>query len=178
MMAIAYVVLEAGFLVLRFAKPGDMPAPAAWVLGVFVSSIAVYALVASLEILAATAFAVWAAIVITAAIAVRGRAPEPRLRASELTALALCALATLFWCWDIAGASQSYLQREILTTWTDQFAHAGVISQFGDPRAAGHQAIELADVPRPPYHYGSYMLPAALAGPLDLPGLSLATAVW
>ncbi|MBV9191784.1 MAG: hypothetical protein JOZ85_14955, partial [Betaproteobacteria bacterium] len=157
---------------------GDMPAPAAWVLGVFVSSIAVYALVASLEILAATAFAVWAAIVITTAIAVRRGAPEPGLRASELAALALCALATLFWCWDIASASQSYLQREILTTWTDQFAHAGVISQFGDPRAVGHQAIELADVPRPPYHYGSYMLPAALAGPLDLPGLSLATAVW
>lgn len=178
MAVVVYVVLLAGFLVLRIANAGDMPAPAAWVLGVFASSIAVYVLVAWFQILAATAFAVWAALVVGAALAVRDPAQKQALRMSEVAALALCALATLYWCWDIAGASQSYMQDEVLTTWTDQFAHAGVISQFGDPRAAGHQAIELAGMPRPPYHYGSYMLPAALAWPLDLPGLPLATAVW
>ena len=175
---LVYVVLLAGFLILRIANAGDMPAPMAWVLGVFASSIAVYALVAWFGILAASAFAIWAALVVTGALAIHDPAQKQGLRVSEVVALALCALATLYWCWDIAGASQSYMQQEVLTTWTDQFAHAGVISQFGDPRAAGHGAIELAGMPRPPYHYGSYMLPAALAWPLDLPGLPLATAVW
>jgi hypothetical protein len=178
MTVVAYVVLVAGFLILRIANAGDMPAPVAWVLGVFASSIAVYALVAWLEILAATAFAVWGVLVVTAALALRDPSQKQGLRKSEVAALALCALATVYWCWDIAGASRSYMQHEVLLTWTDQFAHAGVISQFGDPRAAGHGAIELAGMPRPPYHYGSYMLPAALAWPLDLPGLPLATAVW
>src|SRR3989440_6428424 len=65
-----------------------------------------------------------------------------------------------------------------MTTWVDQFIHGSVISQFGDPRAAGRQHVELADVAREPYHYASYMLPAVLAWPLDLPGLTLATSVW
>src|SRR4030095_5883968 len=39
-------------------------------------------------------------------------------------------------------------------------------------------ALQPAGMPRPPYHYASYMLPSALAWPLDLPGLSLATSVW
>ena len=46
------------------------------------------------------------------------------------------------------------------------------------PRAAGRQAIELAGVSPPAYHYASYVLPAVFAWPLDLSGLTLATSVW
>lgn len=183
MIVVVYVVMTAGFLLLRIARAADLPAPAAWVLGVFASSIAIYLLIACFEILAATAFAIWAVIVIAAALALRHPAPanqavRPGAARGELVALLLCALGTLIWCWDIAGAARTFLHDGVLMTWTDQFAHASVISQFGDARAAGHQAIELAGVPRPPYHYASYMLPAALAWPLDLAGLSLATSVW
>ena len=66
----------------------------------------------------------------------------------------------------------------VLTTWVDQFIHGSGISQFGDPRAAGRQSIRARRCARMPYHYASYMLPAALAWPLDLPGLTLATSVW
>lgn len=179
MIVVVYVVVSAGFLLLRSAHAADMPAPAAWVVGVFASSVAIYLLVVCFQLLAATAFAIWTAIVMTFAFVQRADASrEGGLRASEVAALVLCALATLTWCWDIAGASHSYIKGGIFTTWTDQFAHAGAISTFGDPRAAGHQAIELAGTPRPPYHYASYMLPSALAWPLDLAGISLATSVW
>ena len=73
---------------------------------------------------------------------------------------------------------QALAREGVLKTWTDQFIHGAAISQFGDPRAAGRQAIELADTPMPIYHYMSYMLPAAFAWPLDLPGLPLATSLW
>jgi hypothetical protein len=56
--------------------------------------------------------------------------------------------------------------------------HGGVISGFGDALAHGRQSIDLADFPRPFYHYASYLLPALFAAPLDLPGLPLATSVW
>src|SRR6185503_4889730 len=62
--------------------------------------------------------------------------------------------------------------------WQDYFIHGGVISQFGDPRALGRQSIYLADFPSSFYHFASYAGAAALAWPLDLPGLALATSAW
>jgi hypothetical protein len=179
MIVLVYVVVSAGFLLLRGASADDMPAPAAWVVGVFASSVAIYLLILCFQVLAATAFAIWAALVMTLTI-IRRAPPSRQAGASrtELVALLVCAAVTVAWCWEIAGASHSYIQGGIFTTWTDQFAHAGAISTFGDPRAAGRGAIELVGTSRPPYHYASYMLPAALAWPLDLPGLSLATSVW
>jgi len=46
-----FVVMSAGFLLLRAAHAADMPAPAAWVLGIFATAIAVYAMVASFQLL-------------------------------------------------------------------------------------------------------------------------------
>lgn len=174
-----FVVMSAGFLLLRAAHAADMPAPAAWVLGIFATAIVVYALVASFQLLAATAFAIWAVLVLGLAIFFRKRASGARrMYGNELLGLLLCAAATAMWCHEIAQVPQFLWRDGLLTTWTDQFVHGSIISQFGDPRAAGRQSIELADHPLRPYHYASYMLPAAFAWPLDLPGLTLATSVW
>ncbi len=179
MALVAYVVLSAGFLLLRLARAADMPAPAAWVLGIFATAIGLAALVFALEMLAASAFIVWAVLVIGLGIVMRRSASAPRrLERGELVALLLCAAATAYWCHDLAEVPQILWRDGVLTTWVDQFIHGSVISQFGDPRAAGWQHVELAGVAREPYHYASYMLPAALAWPLDLPGLTLATSVW
>lgn len=179
MALVVFVVMSAGFLLLRAVDAADMPAPAAWVLGIWVTAIALYALVMAFELLAASAFAVWAVLVVALSIAFREPAPGASRRDSRgLLALVLCAVATVFWCWDLAQVPRVLGREGWLTTWTDQFVHGAVISQFGDPRAAGRQAIGLADAPMPLYHYASYMLPAAFAWPLDLPGLPLATSLW
>jgi hypothetical protein len=179
MALVAYVVFSAGFLLLRLARAADMPAPAAWVLGIFATAIGLAALVVALELLAASAFIVWAVLVIGLEIVMRRSASAPRrLERGELVALLLCAAATAYWCRGLAEVPQILWRDGVLTTWVDQFIHGSGISQFGDPRAAGRQSIQLADVARMLYHYASYMLPAALAWPLDLPGLTLATSVW
>lgn len=179
MALVAYVVFSAGFLLLRLAHAADMPAPAAWVLGIFATAIGMYALVAAFELLAANAFIVWMLLLLCLGTVMRRSLPAPRrLQRSELVALVLCAAATIFWCRDLAQVPQILWRDGVLTTWVDQFIHGSGISQFGDPRAAGRQSIELADVARIPYHYASYVLPAALVWPLDLPGLTLATSVW
>jgi hypothetical protein len=179
MALVVYVVVSAGFLLLRLAHAEDMPAPAAWVLGIFATAIGLAALVFAFELLAASAFIVWALVVIGLGMVMRRSVSAPRrLERAELIALLLCAAATAYWCRGTAEVPQILWRDGVMATWVDQFIHGSVISQFGDPRAAGRQHVELADVARQPYHYASYMLPAALAWPLDLPGLTLATSVW
>src|SRR5467141_1438852 len=57
---VVFFVTLSGFLFLRALRLADLPAPAAWVAGVFSSALAVYALVAAFKLLAVTAFALWA----------------------------------------------------------------------------------------------------------------------
>lgn len=176
---LVWVIFAAGFLFLRFAHCEDMPAPAAWVLGVLTTALALNILVFAFGWLAATAFAVWIVVVAGVTLVMRRSIPSARrLGRAELVALAACAAATLFWCWDLAEAPKILWRDGVLTTWVDQFIHGATISQFGDPRTAEWQHMELAGVAREPYHYASYMLPAVLAWPLDLPGLTLATSLW
>ncbi len=178
MLLFSSVIFTAGALLMRLADAEDLPLAAAWVLGVFASALAVYALVQWLHVLAATAFAVWSVIVVACAVALRKPAIGPdRLDPRELLGLAFCGAATLMWCWEVAETPRILARDGLLTAWIDYFIHGGVISHFGDPRA-GRQSILLADFPAPLYHYASYLLPAAFAFPLDLPGLPLATSVW
>lgn len=178
MLAFAAVTFVAGELLLRLADARDLPLAASWVLGVFASALAVYALVEWLHLLAATAFAVWTAAVLALAVASRKRPRPPRrVDPREWVGLALCAAATLTWCWEVAEVPRILAREERLAAWIDYFIHGGVISHFGDPRG-GRESIYLADFPAAFYHYASYMLPAAFAAPLDLPGFPLATSIW
>ena len=174
-----FVVMLAGFLLLRAADAGDMPAAAAWVLGTFATAIAAYTLVECFQLTAAVAFAVWTVFVLGSSVVYREHASSPRrLDAKELAGLLLCGVATLMWCWDTAEAPQILTREGRLAAWIDFFIHGGVISQLGDPRAVGRGSFDLADFPAPLLHYASYVLPAVFAGPLDLPGLPLSTSVW
>src|SRR5436190_9755686 len=175
---LVFFVTLSGDLALRAFNLADLPAPAAWVAGVFASGLAVYALVAALDLLAATAFAVWASVVVGCAILLRERAASPRpIDWPELAGLALCALATVMLCRGIAQAPIAVEREGVLFAWTDYFVHGAIISQFGDPLAV-RESVFLADERPLLYHYASYMLPAALAGLLDQPGLPLATSFW
>ena len=179
MVMFVLIVMWAGFLLLRVAGAPDMPATAAWVIGVCATALAVYALAVLFHLLAVTAFAIWGLVIVAWGLGVH-KAPLPSIKidAKELGGLLLCAGATFVWCGDMAQVPRVLAEHGVLSTWTDQFIHGSLISQFGDPRASGRQAIQLADLPLPLYHYGSYVLPAVFASPLDLPGLTLATSVW
>src|SRR5258708_16224165 len=74
---VVFFVTLSGFLVLRALRLADLPAPAAWVAGVFASALAVYALVAWFKLLAVTAFALWASALAPSAIAFRSPDPAP-----------------------------------------------------------------------------------------------------
>lgn len=173
-----FVVMSAGFLLLRAANAADMPAPAAWALGVFATAMAVYGISMAFQVLAATAFVAWAILVVGLRIVFPDRALAGRVDWTELLGLALCAAVTVMWCREVAAAPAILAREGYFPAWIDHFIHAGVISQFGDPLAAGRQSIHLADLPMPLYHYASYFLPAVFAAPLDLPGLPLSASLW
>lgn len=178
MLVFACFVLLAGVLLARIAGAENLPLAGAWVLGVFASALAVYALVLWAHLLAATAFAVWCIVVLAWAFAQRRRlGMRGGMGVGEAAGLALCAAATLAWCHDVAEVPQVLARDQLLPAWIDYFIHGGMISHFGDPRAA-RQSIYLADFPAGAYHYASYLLPAAFAVPLDLPGLPLASSLW
>ncbi len=151
-------------------------AASGWVLGVFASALGLYALVEGLG-LAATG----AALALTpaaAALAWRNRLWRAGIDSRELPGILLCAAVTLLWCRHSAEAPAVLARTGVLPVWIDYVLHGQVISGFGDPLAHGRQSFDLAGLPRPFYHYASYLLPAVLAAPLDLPGLPLATSAW
>src|SRR5438105_2250755 len=173
----AFFVVLSGSLALRALRLTDLPAPAAWVAGVFVSSLAVYALVASLGMLAMTAFALWVSALVAYALFFPEREAVARLDWQELAGFAFCAIVTMTWCHSIAQATGGLARDGVFFAWIDYFVHGSVISQFGDPLAVRGSAF-LADQAPFLYHYASYMLAAALAGLTDQPGLALATSFW
>ncbi len=172
-----FFVVLSGELALRALEAADLPAPAAWVAGVFTTALAVYALVAWAGLLAVTAFAVWASVLVALALFFPERGPTARLDRTALVGLALCGLLTMMWCHGIARAPVELARDGRLFAWIDYFVHGGIISQFGDPLAV-RGSMFLADQRPLLYHYASYMPPAALAGLLDQPGLVLATSFW
>ena len=176
--AFCYVVIACGLIVLRTFGATDLPLAAAWPLGVVPTGVALWALVSSLGTTAAVAFAIWAAVVIALDVATRRRtAPDATPERKDLIGLALCCAFTAAWCKDLAAAPAVLAGTGLLPGWVDYYIHGGVIAQFGDARAIDRGAIWLVDFPRPFYHYGSFLLPAAFAVPLGEPGLPLATSV-
>lgn len=175
---IVFFVTFSGCLVLRALRLADLPASAAWVAGVFVSALVVYALVGWFKLLAIHAFALWAAALAACAVVFPERGPRSqRLDRQEIAGLALCGLVTVMWCREIAQAPARLLRDNVLYAWVDYFVHGGIISQFGDALAL-RGSVFLADQPPLLYHYATYMLPAALAGLLGEAGLPLATSFW
>ncbi len=175
---VVFFVTFSGFLALRAVRLADLPASAAWVAGVFATSLVLYALVAWFKLLAVHAFALWAgALAVCALLFPQRGATSPRAEGKDMAGLAFCALVTLMWCREIAQAPARLVRDNLLFGWIDYFVHGAIISQFGDPLAA-RGSVFLADHAPLLYHYASYMLPAALAGLLDQPGRALATSFW
>ena len=175
---VTFFVAFSGFLALRALRLADLPASAAWVAGVFATALVVYALVAAFKLQALHAFAVWAGALAACAMVFpeRGAGAQP-LDRKDMAALALCGLLTAMWCREIAQAPLRLVREDVLYAWIDYFVHGGIISQFGDPLAV-RGSVFLADQPPLLYHYATYMVPAALAGLLDQPGLALGTSFW
>lgn len=173
----AYVVMTAGRLLLVATGERRFDPPIWFALGLIATCLAVYVLTAAFSVIAAHAFVGVAAGVILLRVVLRRRF-DADIDWRRLAGFALCIALTYAWCRPFAAAYDSVRSLGVLPVWSDYFFHGGMISQFGDPRALGHQSIHFAGMPATFYHFGSYTVAAALAGMLDQPGLALALTVW
>lgn len=176
----ALVIGTSGELVLRLAGLDAMPAraPAAIVIGTIATSLSVLAGVLVTGFRAGPVFLGWTAIVAATFIATRHRISW-RGRPDDLSdcvIVASLAVLVAFWCRRDAAAFPMLTATGVLPVWVDYYIHGATIAQFGSSLAVGG-SIEVAGQPLPLYHYGPFMIAAAIGGVTDVPGLGLAGAV-
>jgi hypothetical protein len=73
----------------------------------------------------------------------------------------LSACFTFAWCADIQPRLIHFRATGKFNFWLDQLVHAGTLAQFGSQETIGRGMALMGDMPRPFYHFASY-LPAAL----------------
>ncbi|MDR5756702.1 hypothetical protein [Caballeronia sp. LZ035] len=179
----ALVLVQAGELVLEAAHAHSLRArlPAAFCTGVMLVSLAMLPIVWFANVTAATAFVVVGTAVAACGFFKRRRTQNATSAVSEaawtdvVVTLTLAALV----CWFgryAAGALPHLIATGTLPASSDYFIHAGVVAKFGDPLAVGPSDIGMFGSPRAFYHYGFFMLAAALLPLAGTPALGLATA--
>ncbi|WP_144144819.1 hypothetical protein [Paraburkholderia sp. BCC1884] len=151
--------------------------PAAFVTGTMVTSIAIFGLTLIGTPSAQSAFIIWTMVVALAWIV--WRPPSMPQSGSWLDVGTMIGFAALcaYFCRSVAGFLPTAPSGGALLGWSDLYLHGTVIASFGDALALTRGDIFLADAARPFYHYGPFMLPAALLPSTGLPGVGLATSV-
>lgn len=152
--------------------------PAAFVTGAAAMMVAMLAVSCLLNVTAQTAFFFCALPMVLIYLAYpAARRAIKSVSSRDIPSTLLLAALIGYFCRDIAAFFPSAAAGGALPVWTDYYVHGIVIASFGDPLAIKLGNILLAHVPRPFYHYGSFMLPAAMLPVSGLPGLALALAM-
>ncbi len=143
--------------------------------GVVLSSIVVLGLSELFQITAAASFVVFGISVVILLLAFR-RHFSWRFSGlgSNILILPCCTAFTMVWCWGSLTSVGQMPKTGTISLWTDIFIHATTILQYGDFWTSNRGSIEFANAARPLYHYGSYVLPAALLPVVDISGLQAA----
>ena len=152
--------------------------PAAFVVGITITSTIMMGPTILWHWSAQDAFLVWSALVLIGALVGLHRPPSGLPYSTLDLPIAFgIALFVGFFTRYQAAALPAVWQTGTLAAWSDYFVHGTLIASFGDPLALRAGDIMLPGAPRPFYHYAPFMLPAALSEVTNLPGLGLATAV-
>ncbi|WP_445146005.1 hypothetical protein [Dyella sp. Tek66A03] len=173
-----FVVTISGEWLLALVGPAlTAVLPAAFVTGAAAMMMAMLALSSLFNVTAQTAFIICALLIALTYLAcpVARHAIKP-VSSQDIPATLFLAVLIGYFCRDVAAFFPSATAGGALPIWTDYYVHGTVIASFGDPLAVKEGNILLAHAPRPFYHYGSFMLPAALLPASGLPGLALALA--
>lgn len=118
-------------------------------------------------------------VTIVSAFSVATHPLKRRLSHTSMADLTVIALAAVIISWHgrfAMSAPVTLRLQELLPTWSDYYLHSETISSFGSRFALGGD-IEVALASRPFYHYGTFLIPAAVQEAANLSGLSLATSL-
>lgn len=171
------VIVAAGFVLVVWTGGNDAPSRLALaiLLGTIVTSLFLTCGCLLTGRSAGMLFMWWSVIVAAASFWTFTKTPSVRpLDFREVLSIVAIGLLVAVWCRRSAGLLPTLRATGVASIWSDYFIHGTEIAQFGDPLAVGHASFLLANQPIVFYHYAAYMLPAAIAGVVDLPALGLA----
>ncbi len=155
----------------------EVSLPAAFVAGAAAMMMAVLAVICLFGVTAQTAFLACSLCVVLIQLAwPAARRTVGKASLQDTLATLVLAVLVAYFCRGMATFLPTASAGGTLPIWIDYYVHATVIASFGDPLAIKQGNILLAHVPRPFYHYGAFMLPAALLPVSGLPGMGLAMA--
>jgi hypothetical protein len=152
---------------------------AEFVLGVCIFSLITFAVcrLFTADAAAGAAVAIIASILAAAICISRGRR-EPAGSWLGFGLAKLICVAGFIWSWQAILAVPHMRATGTFTAWTDYFIHASELAQFAHFSILHGGSIFAAGAKLPLYHYGSYMIPAALVGIAGTPALVAATVLW
>jgi hypothetical protein len=91
--------------------------------------------------------------------------------------LFICCLSFV-WSWDAIHTMPRLLTAGVFTSWIDFFVHAGLVTQFAHLSEIGGTSLFVAGEPIGIYHFGSYMLPAAVKAFSGQSAMVVVTTLW
>lgn len=152
--------------------------PASFVAGVSVVSCTMLAPSWALGWSAQNAFLLCAALILIAALVLSKKVAQPQpVRPLDAIVILPCVVLAVYFCRHIAQSLPTIMLDNTLPAWFDYFAHGTITASFGGTFLSSVGDIMLPGVDRVFYHYGSFMLPAALSEISGLSGLALATSI-
>lgn len=147
--------------------------------GVVLSSLSVLGIAELFDVNASIGMAIWGGCVLVLAVVWRKKfvLAQTKRDTEELFAVLCFAVFVVVWCWNSLSSLAEIAISGSVSLWIDSYIHATTILQYGDFRFLSRGNFELVDSVRPLYHYGSYMLPAAILPLVDISGLQAEAAL-
>ena len=106
------------------------------------------------------------------------RTSDNKLDASTIALSVFAAMYAFCWSAHIIPEIREFHTSGKFPFWYDVIVHAGTLAQFSEPAELGRGMLVMADMPRPLYHFASYM-PAALFPPLaDVQPIDAILLIW
>ncbi|MDB5582180.1 MAG: hypothetical protein JWR80_7356 [Bradyrhizobium sp.] len=164
---------------LPISLPAEMRSPSELLLGLSLIGSAMVLVSILGKVSAGPSFAICCGAGVLASLALgRGRPYSSGWTNISLLYLATICLFALVWSWQAINAVPRLRADGTFPAWIDFFAHAGYVAQFAHLDALRDSSIFVQGERLAVYHYGSYMLPAAVAAISGLDALTLATTLW
>jgi hypothetical protein len=135
---------------------------------------------------AASSFMICAASIVLVSLGVLRFLPEDSIRKGtaqaccreDLPAFALLFIAATLWSQAVISALPEIQSSGTFPAWLDCFIHANTLVQLRDYSVLGGTSVFLSGTPMLFYHYGSYMLPAALSSLANQTALGVVVSFW
>jgi hypothetical protein len=147
--------------------------------GIVLSCISVLIIALLLHVSSLLAFEIWTCIVVIGLCLRRASFSIWLSKKSyeALIAVFLSIIIVTLWCWNPLNSVAHMKEAGLISLWTDCFIHATTILSFGDFNSLHQGSFEFIDDIRRLYHYGSYILPAAMLPLADMSGLQAEAAL-